>query len=64
MVGRRFTDASVDSVVEDPAEHVITQLTHIIIGEINKAFLLLFKEQQVLSKCSILIIQTAQLFLT
>ncbi|RCN38177.1 STAS domain protein [Ancylostoma caninum] len=31
VVGRRLADASVDPVVEDPAEHVVTQLTHIII---------------------------------
>ncbi|KAL6741192.1 hypothetical protein Aduo_014470 [Ancylostoma duodenale] len=31
VVGRRLADASVDSVAEDPAEHVVTQLTHIII---------------------------------
>uniref|UniRef100_A0A158P6H0 STAS domain-containing protein n=1 Tax=Angiostrongylus cantonensis TaxID=6313 RepID=A0A158P6H0_ANGCA len=31
LVGRRVADASCDSVKEDQAEHVITQLTHIII---------------------------------
>ncbi|KAK6056863.1 STAS domain protein [Cooperia oncophora] len=31
FVGRRVADAANDSVPEDPAEHVVTQLTHIII---------------------------------
>ncbi|VDM57491.1 unnamed protein product [Angiostrongylus costaricensis] len=31
LVGRRVADASYDSVKEDQAEHVVTQLTHIII---------------------------------
>ncbi|PIO72033.1 STAS domain protein [Teladorsagia circumcincta] len=31
VVGRRVADASNDSVMEDPTEHVVTQLTHIII---------------------------------
>ncbi|KAK6010814.1 STAS domain protein, partial [Ostertagia ostertagi] len=31
FVGRRVADASSDSVMEDPTEHVVTQLTHIII---------------------------------
>ncbi|KHJ84744.1 STAS domain protein [Oesophagostomum dentatum] len=31
VIGRRLADASTDSVAEDPGEHVVTQLTHIII---------------------------------
>ncbi|KAJ1349551.1 Sulfate transporter [Parelaphostrongylus tenuis] len=31
LVGRRVADASSDSVIEDQTEHVVTQLTHIII---------------------------------
>ncbi|VDP25536.1 unnamed protein product [Heligmosomoides polygyrus] len=32
IVGRRLADASTDPVAEDQVEHVVTQLTHIIIG--------------------------------